>query len=380
MTLVRAKVLLVLSLLSVALVSLFAVQLLLYHLAPGYAGPLGIFRFVWLWWLVDALGYVIAIVTLVLSGVLLGKFVERRVPADMDALRASMVSTAAAVVGGVVLVFGVVVHLLGEELTIGLGTFAFLMAVVPTTVVWLVSPYMINAFYGCRHDPELQKVVNEVARTAGMKPPKAMRSSMTVPNAFAYSSPIAGRYVAVTDGLLRVLKGESELRAVIGHELGHHKHRDNAVMMIFGILPTVVYYMGRLLLYAGLFAGRYADGGRRREGSSGIVIAAVGALLMVFSILIQLGVLALSRLREFYADAHGAKVTSPFAMIGALKSISGFYERFGKARVENNAFKTLLIYAFAEPFVGLEELLSTHPPVWKRIAFLESLLGREIRA
>lgn len=376
----RAKVLLALSLLSVALVSLFVVQLLLYYLAPGYVGPLGIFRFVWVWWLVDVLGYVVAVATLVLSGVLLGRFIERRVPADIDALRASMVSTAAVVVGGVVLVFGVLSHLLGWELTAGLGAVALLFAVVPTTVMWLVSPYLINAFYGCRHDPELQRVVDEVARRAGMRPPKAMRSSMAAPNAFAYSSPIAGRYVAVTDGLLRVLRSEDELRAVIGHELGHHRHRDNAVMMVFGVLPTVVYYMGRLLLYLGLFSGRYADGSRRREGSSGLVIAAVGALLMALSVLIQLGVLAFSRLREFYADAHGAKVTSPFAMIGALKSIDGFYKRFGKASVESSAFRTLFIYAFAEPFVGLEELLSTHPPVWKRIAFLETLLGREIRA
>ncbi len=376
----RTRVLLALSLLSVALITLFAVQLLLYHLAPGYAGPLGVFRFAWLWWLVDALGYVIAVVTLVLSGLVLGKLMERRVPADIDALRASMLSTAAAVVGGVVLVFGIVARLLGEELTIGLGTVALLFAAVPTAVTWLVSPFLINAFYGCRYDPELQKVVNEVARRAGMKPPKAMRSSMTVPNAFAYSSPIAGRYVAVTDGLLRVLKSGDELRAVVGHELGHHKHRDCAVMMLFGILPTVVYYMGRLLLYLGLFAGRYADGSRRREGGSALVVAAVGALLVVLSILIQLGVLALSRLREFYADAHGARVTSPFAMIGALKSIDGFYKRFGRAGVESSKLRTLFIYAFAEPFVGLEELLSTHPPVWKRIAFLESLLGREIRA
>lgn len=376
----RTKALLALSLLSIALVTLFAVQLLLYYYAPGFAGPFGVFRFMWLWWLVDVLGYVIAIVTLVLSGSILGRFIERRVPADIDALRASMLSTGAAVVGGVVLVFGLVSHLLGEELTIDLGLTAFTFAVVPSLVTWLVSPFLVNAFYGCRYDPELQRLVNDVARRAGMKPPKAMRSPMKVPNAFAYSSPIAGRFVAVTDGLLRTLRSEDELRAVIGHELGHHKHRDNSVMMVFGILPTAVYYMGRLLLYVGLYAGRYADGSRRREGGSGLLLAAVGGLIMALSILIQLAVLALSRLREFYADAHGAKVTSPFAMIGALRSLDGFYKRFGKEVVANSKLKTLFIYAFAEPFVGLEELLSTHPPVSKRIAFLEALLGREIKA
>ncbi len=377
---VKAKVLLALSLLSIAVVTLLAIQLLLHYFAPGFIAPIGIFRFMWLWWLVDVLGYVIAIVTLVLSGVILGRFIEKRVPADIDALRASMISTAAAVIGGVVLIIGLVSYLLGEELTVSLASIAFLFAVVPSVVTWLFSPYLVNVFYGCRYDPELQKLVNEVARKAGMKPPKAMKSSMTVPNAFAYSSPIAGRFVAITDGLLRTLRSDEELKAVIGHELGHHRHRDNSVMMVFGILPTAIYYMGRLLLFIGLYSGRYADGSRRRNGSSGLLLVAVGGVIMALSILIQFAVLALSRLREFYADAHGAKVTSPYAMIGALRSLDGFYKRFGKSTVANSRLKTLFIYAFTEPFIGLEELLSTHPPIWKRIAFLETLLGREIKA
>ncbi|MCS7098962.1 MAG: zinc metalloprotease HtpX [Sulfolobales archaeon] len=376
----KPKVLLVLSLISIALIALFAVQLIIYYLSPGLATTFGILRFVWLWWLVDVLGYVVAIVTLVLSGVLIGRFIERKVPADLDALRASMVSTAAAVIGGVVLIFGLVSYVLDVELAAGLGAMAFLFAVVPAAVSWLLSPYLVNLFYGCRYDPEIQKVVNEVAERAGMKPPKAMRSPVNIPNAFAYSSPIAGRYVAVTDGLLRTLKGKDELKAVVGHELGHHKHRDNTVMMLFGILPTAIYYMGRMLLYVGLFSSRYSDGSRRREGGSGLVVAALGGALMAISILIQIGVLALSRLREFYADAHGAKVTSPLSMISALKSLDGFYRRYGKEVIANSKLKTLFIYAFTEPFVGLEELLSTHPPIWKRVAFLETLVGREIRA
>jgi heat shock protein HtpX len=378
---VRTKVLLALSLIAVALVSLFALQLLLYYIAPGYAGPLGVFGGIWLWWLIDSLGYVISIVTLLLSGVLIGRFIERRVPADLDALRASMLSTGAAVIGGFVLVVGIVYQLLGGELAASIGLTAILFALVPSLISWLVSPFLVNAFYRCRPDPSLQKVVDDLARRAGIKPPKAMRAAMPVPNAFAYSSPAAGSYVAVTDGLLRVVKSEDELRAVLGHELGHLKHRDNGVMMLFGIVPTVIYYMGRLMLYAGLFSGRYADGDRRRGGgASGLVIAAVGGLLLVLSVLVQLAVLALSRLREFYADAHGAKVTSPFAMIESLKSLDSFYRRYGRSYIENSKLKTLFIYAFTEPFIGLEELLSTHPPIWKRIAFLEALVGREIRA
>lgn len=377
----RAKVLLALSLIAIALISLFVLQLLLYYIVPGYAGPLRIFGGIWLWWLVDSAAYVISIVTLLLSGVLIGRFIERRVPADMDALRASMLSTAAAVIGGFVLVVGVVYQVLGGELAASIGLMAILFALVPSFISWLVSPFLVNAFYRCRPDPTLQRIVDELAGRAGISPPKAMRAAMPVPNAFAYSSPIAGGYVAVTDGLLRLVKSEDELKAVIGHELGHLKHRDNGIMMFFGIIPTAIYYMGRLLLYVGLFSGRYADGERRREGgTSGLIVAAIGGVLIVVSLLVQLAVLAFSRLREFYADAHGAKLTSPFAMIESLKSLDSFYKRYGKLYIENSKLKTLFIYAFTEPFIGLEELLSTHPPIWKRIAFLETLVGREIRA
>jgi heat shock protein HtpX len=99
-------------------------------------------------------------------------------------------------------------------------------------------------------------------------------------------------------------------------------------------------------------------------------------------VIIQLAVLALSRLREHYADAHGAKVTSPDAMISALASLDAFYNRYrvAKARIDDSKLKMFFIYALAEPFVSLEELLATHPPIEKRIAFLESLKQGSIEA
>jgi heat shock protein HtpX len=91
-------------------------------------------------------------------------------------------------------------------------------------------------------------------------------------------------------------------------------------------------------------------------------------------------VLALSRLREYYADAHGAKVTSPATMISALQSLEKFYGRYRSARsvVENSKIRALFIYALTEPFIGLEELLSTHPPTRKRIEFLKTLTIADI--
>jgi heat shock protein HtpX len=101
----------------------------------------------------------------------------------------------------------------------------------------------------------------------------------------------------------------------------------------------------------------------------------IGVILVAVSILIQLAVLALSRLREYYADAHGAKVTSPMTMSSALQALDRFYSRYRSARdiIRNSKMSAFFIYALAEPFIGLEELLSTHPPIYKRIEFLKTL-------
>ncbi len=112
---------------------------------------------------------------------------------------------------------------------------------------------------------------------------------------------------------------------------------------------------------------------------AGILISlatlAAGIALMAVSVIMQLVILALSRLREHYADAHGAEVTSPDAMISALQGLDDFYSRHrvARARVDSSKMKMLFIYALADPFVSLEELFATHPPIPKRIQFLRSL-------
>ena len=286
-----------------------------------------------------------------------------------------MLATSTAVIAATMLVVTAVAYIIGYKATMALVSFALAFAVFPSVISWLISPALINISYGCHPDPELQRIVDRVAARAGMKPPKAMIAEVPIPNAFAYSSPLMGRYIAVTRGLLNIMD-EKELEAVIGHELGHHRHRDNAIMLVFGIFPSFIYFLGRFLMYAGMTSDVYTDGGeRRRNGSTGLILLLVGIALVVVSIVIQLAVLALSRMREYYADAHGAKVTSPQTMISALQRLEKVYSEYRGLRthIENSKIKALFIYAFAEPFIGLEELLSTHPPTHKRIAFLKTL-------
>ena len=108
---------------------------------------------------------------------------------------------------------------------------------------WLVAPYIIDALYRVKEisrkdNPKLYSMVERLSRASGIKMPKVMLANVPIPNAFAYGSPIAGTRVAVTKGLLEVLEDE-EVEAVIGHELGHLKHRDVQIMMFVSMLPAI---------------------------------------------------------------------------------------------------------------------------------------------
>ncbi|KPV65232.1 MAG: heat shock protein HtpX [Candidatus Bathyarchaeota archaeon BA1] len=127
--------------------------------------------------------------------------------------------------------------------------------------------------------------------------PRVMLAHIPMPNAFAYGSLIAGSRVAVTTELLKALEDE-EVEAVIGHELGHLKHRDVQVMMFVSILPALFYYIG----YSMLMSSYY---GRRDErGGGGAALIGMASLLLYW--VLTMFTLYLSRLREHFADHHSA--------------------------------------------------------------------------
>lgn len=264
--------------------------------------------------------------------------------------------------------------------------------VIANVIIYLISPYMINIFYGARHDPSLQEVVNRVAQKLGFsRAPKAV-VVRGPPNAFAYGSVLAGRYVAVTEDMIR-LTDEKELEAVIGHELGHHRHRDNAIMLFLGILPSVIYYLGISLIRLG-FWGSYS-GNERRNGSGGLIALLAGIAAVMVSFLLQVLVMAFSRLREYYADLEGARAAGRTSMQSALAKLHIHYSRYEGAReeVSGSKIKALFIYALteavAQPFYKVtrsdierimrsgysqfEEIFSSHPPIPKRLRFIENL-------
>lgn len=333
---------------------------------------------------------------------LLAAKVAPRVAATLSgrmSLYTAMLLTAGLIVGGGILaVYGLYSAAASAGYQLPIGAMVAFIAVA-NLLSYLFAPFMINMAYGARPSPELQEIVNEAAARAGVKPPKAVLVEGP-PNAFAYGNFLAGRYVAVTRSLYEMLPRD-ELLAVVGHELGHHRHRDVVVIMLLGLVPSILYYLGIWLLRIGLWSG--ASERRDREGGGGVYLAALGLLGIVLSFIMQVAVLAFSRLREYYADAHGAQVAGARAMQRALARIHIYYQGTGaRELVERSSIKALFIYALVEaaasPFYSggwgyrgsgsidaiveqlkraevdpVQEVLSDHPPIPKRLRFLDTV-------
>jgi len=181
-------------------------------------------------------------------------------------------------------------------------------------------------------------MVENLSRKSGIKKPRLMLAQIPIPNAFAYGSPIAGNRVAVTKGLLKTLESE-EVEAVIGHELGHLKHRDLQIMMFVSVLPALLYYIGYSLILSSMF-------GRQRQEGGGTALLAIG--FMVFSWILNMFILYLSRLREYYADRHSASIVEdgPRKLSEGLAKIVHSTRNMRKTQKKTrqlNAFKALFI-------------------------------------
>jgi len=312
-----------------------------------------------------------------------------------------MAGTLAIIFGLSTLVFTVIMSLSGvfDILTLGIIVVTF------NIFQWLISPYLVGAIYKVREipeneNPQLHQMVSSLSEKSKISKPKIMLAQIPIPNAFAYGSPLTGSRVAVTQGLLKSLD-ESEVEAVIGHELGHLKHRDVQVMMVVSFLPALFYYIGFSLLLSGSYRNRRDDGG----GS-----ALIGIGFMLFSWVLNLFILYLSRLREYYADRHSVSVVNN----GAQKLSTGLAKIVNATRKVNrakrahgekpnaSAFKALFIadpdrasadaaeiaamnihgdqklvqeiisrkLTFADKLI---EALSTHPNIVKRLRVLQEL-------
>lgn len=312
-------------------------------------------------------------------------------------LRLSMAGTLAIIFGLSTLVFTVVMSLLGvfDLLTLAILVVSF------NILQWLISPYLVGAIFKVRElpeneNPQLHQMVENLSQKSKISKPKLMLAQIPIPNAFAYSSPLTGNRVAVTEGLLKSLN-EGEVEAVVGHELGHLKHRDVQVMMVVSFLPALFYYIGFVLL-SSMYRGRRDEGGGN---------ALIGIAFIAFSWVLNLFILYLSRLREYYADRHSVSVVDDGAQklstgLARIVNTTRRVKKGLKEKQNNSAFKALFIAdpdrasadsaelaamevqsdqklvqeilskepTFADKLV---EAFSTHPNIVKRLRALQKL-------
>ena len=212
--------------------------------------------------------------------------------------------------------------------------------------------------------PELHQTVEKLCREADLPLPKIAIMQSPVPNAFATGRSPKHAVVACTDSIMRLLNKE-ELEAVLAHELSHVKNRDILTMTMASFIAMIASMIMQSFFFSAVL------GGRNREGGGTIIIWIVSIVVYAVSTLL---ILALSRYREFAADRGSALITkNPKALMSALSKISGRMDAVppeAKAKVEAaNAF-------FIIPAISgrsFMELLSTHPPLEKRIANLEKI-------
>lgn len=216
---------------------------------------------------------------------------------------------------------------------------------------------------------DLYTVTENLAITAGMPMPKLYVVTDPAPNAFATGRDEKHAVVAATTGLLAILN-RTELEGVIAHELSHIKNRDILVMTVAVVLAGFVAILADMFLRMSYFGG----GNRDDNGRAGAIFAIVALVAAILApIAAQLIKLAISRKREFLADASGALLTRyPEGLASALTKISSY-----GGPMQNASHATAHLF-IANPFGAkagqfINKLFATHPPVEERV---QALLGR----
>jgi heat shock protein HtpX len=222
--------------------------------------------------------------------------------------------------------------------------------------------------------PYLYNVVEGLAIAAGIPAPRCYVIDDTAPNAFAAGRKPETAVICVTTGILEKLN-RAELEGVIAHEMSHIKNYDVRLQTVVVVMAGVVALLSDWMLRSFLWGGGRRRGGRDRSGLGGVggILVLVGLVLAVLSPLVATIIqLAVSRKREFLADASGAMLTRyPAGLASALRKISADTEPLEAA---NKATAHLYIVNPLKNIKGgVNRLFSTHPPIEERIAALEKM-------
>ena len=248
---------------------------------------------------------------------------------------------------------------------------AFIFALVMNGVSYWFSDKIVLRMYGAKEigpeeSPKLHRIVQELTLRAKMPMPKLYLIPQEAPNAFATGRDEQHAAVAVTEGILRILD-EAELRGVLAHELSHIKNRDILVGTIAAAMAGAISMLANMAHWGMIFGGR---GSNDREGGHPIVALAMIIIAPLAALLVQM---AISRSREFGADATGAAIAGdPLSLANALKKLQQAAER---VPMEANPATAHMFIVNPLTGGGLMTLFSTHPPMEERIRRLEGMTG-----
>jgi len=265
----------------------------------------------------------------------------------------------------------------------GLGTEGLIGAVVIAVIMTVGSYYasdkivlkMSKARPVTKEEfPYLYNVVEGLTIAAGIPPPKCYVIDDTAPNAFATGRNPQNSVIVVTTGLLEKMN-RVELEGVIAHEMSHIKNYDirlqTLVVVMVGVVALLSDWMRRTFRWGG-GRGRKSDRGKGGSGGAAIILALALVMAILSPLIAQLIHFAISRKREFLADASGAMLTRyPPGLASALRKIAADREPLEAA---NKATAHLYIVNPLKDIGGaVNKLFSTHPPVEERIAALEKM-------
>ena len=246
---------------------------------------------------------------------------------------------------------------------------AFLLAGVMNFIMYWTSSSMVLRMYGAqivteREAPELYAMVDRLRQRAGLPMPTVAIAPHAQPNAFATGRNPEHAVVCVTEGIVKLIPRD-ELEGVIAHELAHIKNHD---MLLQTMTATLAGAITNLAYFAFLFGGRSDD-----EGSNPLAGIAMLIVAPIAATLIQL---AISRQREFKADAVGAEITGrPLGLARALAKLDAAAHRI-PMHVSPAVAPLAQVNPLAFSGGGVAKLFSTHPPTGERIARLEALAAR----
>ncbi len=211
--------------------------------------------------------------------------------------------------------------------------------------------------------PMVHQIVEELARRAGVPKPRLFIVPQEAPNAFATGRDPEHGVIAVTQGIMQLLPPE-QLRGVLAHEMAHIAHRDILIQTVAGVIASAITAIANMLQFSMIFGGA-----RDEEGNSN-PLAAIAMMILgpLAATLIQM---AISRRREYMADAAGAEYCAdPLALAGALNNLDAYSRHIPMQA--NPATENMFIVS---PLTGdtMRRMFSTHPPMEERIANLQEM-------